>query len=90
MSEEPRKNVKRFLEGVVVSNAPDKTIVVRVTRRVRHPLYGKVITQVRKAHAHDEANTAQVGDRVRLVECRPLSRLKRWRLVTVVSPAQPA
>lgn len=70
--------------GVVVSDAMDKTIVVRVGRRVRHPLYGKEIRIYNKFYAHDEKNAAQCGNRVRIVETRPLSSLKRWRLVEVL------
>jgi small subunit ribosomal protein S17 len=70
--------------GVVVSKSGSKTIVVRVERRVRHPVYGKVVRQMRKFHAHDERDTAKVGDVVNIAECRPMSRLKRWRLVEVV------
>lgn len=70
--------------GFVVSNAMDKTIVVKVERRFRHPLYQKEIKQFRKYHAHDETNQAKKGDKVRIVETRPLSRLKRWRLVEII------
>ena len=70
--------------GVVVSDAMDKTIVVRVERRFRHPVYGKEVRRARKFHAHDEKNEAHVGDQVRIEETRPLSRLKRWRLVAVL------
>jgi len=72
-------------KGVVVSKSGDKSIVVRVERRTRHPLYGKVIKHYRKYHAHDEENRAAVGDRVCIKECRPLSRMKRWRVVQVMS-----
>ena len=71
-------------KGVVVSHSGDKTIVVRVGRRRRHPRYGKVVQYFRKFHAHDEENRAKVGDQVLIVECRPLSRLKRWRLVEML------
>ena len=70
--------------GVVVSDAMDKTVVVRVGRRVRHPLYGKELRRYNKFYAHDEKNTAKYGNRVRIVETRPLSSLKRWRLVEVL------
>ena len=72
---------KRILEGVVVSDKMDKTIVVKVERRVQHPIYKKFIRRSKKYHAHDAANTTQVGDRVRIVETRPISRLKRWRVL---------
>lgn len=70
--------------GFVVSDKMDKTIVVRVSRRVRHPKYEKVMTLASKYYAHDEKNEAKEGDRVRIVETRPLSRLKRWRLAQVL------
>jgi small subunit ribosomal protein S17 len=70
---------------VVISRSGDKTVVVRVERREPHPFYGKVLKHFAKFHVHDEGNTAKVGDRVRIVESRPMSRLKRWRLVEVLS-----
>jgi small subunit ribosomal protein S17 len=70
--------------GEVISNKMSKTIVVRVERRFPHPRYGKVITAYTKFYAHDEKNEAKAGDRVRIQETRPLSKLKRWRLVEVV------
>ncbi len=70
--------------GEVVSDAMDKTVVVRVERRIRHALYGKEMRTYSKFHAHDEKNEARKGDRVRIVETRPLSRLKRWRLLEIV------
>jgi small subunit ribosomal protein S17 len=70
--------------GYVVSDKMDKTIVVRVDRRVRHAQYDKVMTLSSKFYAHDEKNEAKLGDRVKIMETRPLSRLKRWRLVEVV------
>ena len=82
------KEIKKHLkerEGVVISDKMDKTIAVRVDRRTRHPLYGKVITLSKKYYAHDEKSEAKMGDRVRIVESRPMSRLKRWRLVEVIS-----
>lgn len=82
------RGVRKELKGVVVSDKADKTIVVRVSRRIRHALYGKEITVARKYHAHDESNEAKVGDTVLIVESRPLSRLKRWRLVEVVARAE--
>ena len=89
MSETAERGVRKERKGVVVSDKMDKTIVVRVTRRIRHPLYGKEMSQSRKFHVHDEANEAKIGDTVRIVESRPLSRLKRWRLVEVVTRATP-
>jgi len=78
---------KRELVGEVVGDKMDKTIVVEVARRIRHLRYQKVITTYKKFYAHDENNEAGVGDRVRIVESRPLSKLKRWRLVGVVQKA---
>ena len=75
-------------EGMVISDGMDKTIVVRVERRERHPLYGKEIKLYKKYYAHDEKNEAHVGDKVSIVETRPLSRLKRWRLVEIVEKAK--
>ena len=74
--------------GVVVSASMQKTIVVRVERKTRHPLYGKEMRQSKKFYAHDEEGKAKVGDRVVIVETRPLSKLKRWRLVTIVETAE--
>jgi small subunit ribosomal protein S17 len=75
------------LIGEVVSDKMDKTIVVEVARRVRHPRYHKVITKYKKFYAHDENNAAGVGDRVRIVASRPLSKLKRWTLAEIVQKA---
>ena len=75
---------KKERVGYVVSDKMEKTIVVRVDRRVRHPRYEKVMTLSSRFYAHDEKNEAGIGDRVRIVETRPLSRLKRWRLVEVL------
>ena len=74
--------------GEVVSASMQKTIVVRVERKTRHPLYGKEMRQVKKFYAHDEENKAKVGDHVVIVETRPLSKLKRWRLVEIVEKAK--
>ena len=76
---------RKVREGRVESAKMDKTIVVRLERRVRHPLYGKVIRKSTKVYAHDENNQAKEGDVVRVMETRPLSKLKTWRLVDVVS-----
>ncbi len=76
---------RKVREGTVVSHSGNKTIVVEVETRRRHPRYEKVVTFYRKFHTHDEQNQAKVGDRVRIVETRPLSRLKRWRLLTVLA-----
>jgi len=73
--------------GEVISNKMTKTIIVRIQRRFPHPTYKKVVTGYKKLYAHDEKNEAKVGDRVRIEETRPLSKLKRWRLVEVVEKA---
>ncbi len=70
--------------GVVVSNKMDKSIVVKATKLKRHPFYGKVIKKSRKFYAHDHKNQAQIGDTVKIVETRPLSKLKRWRLTEII------
>ncbi len=75
---------KKQVEGVVVSDKMDKSIVVRVERSWRHPLYGKVVKTTKKYHAHDENNEAREGDRVRLLESRPISKLKKWVLLEIV------
>ena len=75
---------KRILEGVVVSDKTDKTIVVQVERRFTHPMMKKTVRRSKKYHAHDEANAASIGDIVRIQECRPRSRLKSWELVEKV------
>lgn len=72
---------KRILQGVVVSDTNEKTVVVRVERRFTHPLYKKTVRRSKKYHAHDEANSAKVGDQVRIEECAPISKKKRWTLV---------
>ena len=72
---------KRVLTGTVVSDKTDKTVVVLVERRVKHPLYGKIIRRSKKYHAHDEANTFKEGQTVRIEECAPVSKLKTWKVV---------
>jgi small subunit ribosomal protein S17 len=79
---------RKVREGYVVSDKMDKTIVVKLEDRVKHPLYGKVIRRTSKVQAHDEGNSAGVGDRVLLMETRPLSATKRWRLVEIVEKAK--
>ncbi|OED34187.1 30S ribosomal protein S17 [PVC group bacterium (ex Bugula neritina AB1)] len=69
--------------GVVIGDKMDKTIVVKSTRRKRHPVYGKVINQSRHFYVHDDQNQARVGDKVKILETRPLSKLKRWRLIEI-------
>ncbi len=87
MADEKTKGIKNEKVGQVVSAKMQKTIVVEVTRRVPHPLYKRIVTKRKRFYAHDENRTAQVGDVVRIVECRPLSRLKRWELGEVVRRA---
>ncbi len=86
MSEE--RNSRKVRQGVVVSAAGDKTCVVKVEERKSHPVYGKMITTTKKFHAHDENNEAGVGDVVRIMETRPLSKMKRWRLVNIIEKAK--
>ena len=74
--------------GVVVSDKMQKTVVVALERRFPHPLYGKMVTRTKRVKAHDEENSAKVGDRVRIMETRPLSKDKRWRLVEIVDRAR--
>jgi len=82
------RNRRKLRQGVVVSTAGEKTCVVKVEERKKHPLYGKMITQSKKFHAHDENNECGVGDTVAIMETRPLSKLKRWRLVEIVEKAK--
>jgi len=86
MAEEKQGHKNRKI-GEVVSAKMQKTIVVEVSRRVPHPLYKRIITKRKKFYAHDEEGTAKMGDVVRIIECRPLSHLKRWKLGTVVRRA---
>jgi small subunit ribosomal protein S17 len=79
---------RKVRDGLVVSAKMDKTVIVAVTDRVRHGRYGKTLQRTRKFYAHDEVNDAREGDRVRIAETRPLSRLKRWRLVEVLERAR--
>ena len=81
---------KRVLTGTVVSDKTDKTVVVLVERKVKHPLYGKIIRRSKKYHAHDEGNTFKEGQTVRIEECKPISKLKTWTVVEAVDThAQP-
>jgi small subunit ribosomal protein S17 len=86
-SETTARGDRRVLQGTVTSNKMDKSITVEVSRRVKHPLYEKFVNRRTRVHAHDEANEAQIGDVVQVVETRPLSKLKRFRLVKVVAKA---
>ena len=82
------RNVRKVRTGVVVSDGMDKTVMVRVDRNVRHALYGKTVKRSSKLAAHDEANDAHVGDTVRVMETRPVSKSKRWRVVEIVERAK--
>jgi small subunit ribosomal protein S17 len=82
------RNTRKTREGLVVSDKMDKTVVVSVEDRVKHALYGKVLRRTRKLKAHDEQNQCGIGDRVLIMETRPLSATKRWRVVTVLEKAQ--
>ena len=85
---ELNRGYRKTREGLVVSDKMDKTVVVAVEDRFKHPLYGKVVRRTSKLKAHDEANAAGIGDRVLLMETRPLSRSKRWRLVEILEKAK--
>jgi small subunit ribosomal protein S17 len=88
VSESVERAGRKVREGLVVSAKMDKTIVVAVEDRVKHPLYGKVMTKTARMKAHDETNSAGKGDRVRIMETRPLSATKRWRLMEIVEKAK--
>ncbi len=87
-TEAVQRGQRKVREGVVVSDKMDKTVVVAVEDRVKHALYGKVMTKTRRLKAHDETNEARTGDRVRIMESRPLSATKRWRLIEIVEKAK--
>lgn len=82
------RNIRKTRVGVVSSNKMDKTIAVTVQRRIKHPIYGKFMKKSKKFIAHDENNDCNIGDTVRIMETRPLSKLKRWRLVEVIERAK--
>ena len=91
MAEETKsaeRNLRKTRTGVVRSNKMDKTITVTVERRVKHPIYGKFVKKTTSFHAHDEKNECTIGDIVKIMETRPLSKTKRWRLVEVVEKAK--
>jgi small subunit ribosomal protein S17 len=83
-----KRNSRKTRVGTVVSDKMQKTVVVAIERRFAHPLYGKMVTRTRHVKAHDEANSAKSGDRVRIMETRPLSKDKRWRVVEIVERAR--
>jgi small subunit ribosomal protein S17 len=82
------RNARKTMQGLVVSDKMDKTVVVAVEDRVQHPLYGKTMRRTNKLKAHDEANSAGIGDRVLLMETRPLSATKRWRVIEILEKAK--
>ena len=82
------RTARKVRLGLVVSDKMDKTIVVAIERRVPHPVYGKMVTRTKRLKAHDEANSAKTGDTVRIVETRPMSKDKRWRLLEIVERAR--
>ena len=82
------RNARKSRTGIVVSDKMEKTCVVAIERRVPHPVYGKMVTRTKRLKAHDEENSAKVGDTVRIVETRPLSKDKRWRVVEIVNRAR--
>ena len=82
------RGMRKTRTGVVVSDKMDKTVVVEIRTRVKHPLYGKIMNRTKKFKAHDENNEAGIGDTVRIMETRPLSKDKRWRLVEIVEKAK--
>lgn len=83
-----KKPIKKSITGIVTSNSMDKGITVSVERRLKHPIYGKYVKKTKKFMAHDENNECNVGDTVRVVESRPLSKRKRWRLVEIIERAK--
>ena len=88
MTKTTERNRRKVRTGKVISNKMNKTIVVEVSRTLRHPQYGRIVRSTSKLYAHDEQRTAGIGDTVRVMECRPLSKLKRWRLVEIIEKAK--
>jgi small subunit ribosomal protein S17 len=86
MTEE--RALRKVRVGMVVSDKMDKTVVVAIEDNVKHPVYGKIIKRTLKVHAHDETNTCGIGDKVEIMETRPLSKTKRWRLVEIIEKAK--
>ncbi len=82
------RNIRKERTGVVVSNKMDKSIVVAIKRKVKHPIYGKFVNRTKKLMAHDEENSCNIGDKVRISETRPLSKNKSWRLVEIIERAK--
>jgi len=88
MEENQVRNLRKEKIGVVISDKMDKSIIVAVARKVKHPIYGKFVNKTTKFHAHDEDNTCNTGDTVRIMETRPLSKTKCWRLVEIIERAK--
>ena len=84
------RNLRKSRVGIVVSDKMDKTVVVAIKDNVVHPMYGKIIKRTLKVHAHDENNQCGIGDKVSIMETRPLSKTKRWRVVTIIEKAKSA
>ena len=82
------RNSRKVRTGIIVSDKMNKTVVVAITRRVPHPVYGKMVTRTKRVKAHDQENSAKTGDTVRIMETRPLSKDKRWRVVEIVERAR--
>ena len=82
------RNIRKERIGVVVSNKMDKSIVVAIKRKVKHPIYGKFVNRTKKLMAHDEENSCKIGDTVRISETRPLSKIKTWRLIEIIERAK--
>ena len=82
------RNRRKVRQGIVLSAAMNKSIIVRIDRKIKHPLYNKPVMRSAKLYAHDESNEANIGDTVRIMETRPLSKLKRWRLLEIVERAK--
>ena len=82
------RNLRKERQGIVVSNKMDKTIVVAVKWKEKHPIYGKFVNKTRKFHVHDEKNECGVGDKVQIMECRPMSKDKNWRVVEIIEKAK--
>jgi small subunit ribosomal protein S17 len=82
------RNLRKSRVGIVVSNKMDKTVVVAIQDNVVHPMYGKIIKRTLKVHAHDENNECGIGDKVSIMETRPLSKTKRWRIVSIIEKAK--
>ncbi len=83
-----RPNRRKVREGTVVSDQMQATVIVAVVERVRHPRYGKTVQRTKRLYVHDEQNEAKIGDRIRVIETRPLSKLKRWRLMEILERAR--